>query len=67
AILYILLALFIIVTNFSQFPAAIALIVKSAFGFEQAAGGVIGYGIAQAMINGIKRGLFSNEARRVSE
>ncbi len=62
AILYILLALFIIVTNFSQFPSAIALIVKSAFGFEQAAGGVIGYGIAQAMINGIKRGLFSNEA-----
>ena len=62
AILDILLALFIIVTNFSQFPAAIALIVKSAFGFEQAAGGVIGYGIAQAMINGIKRGLFSNEA-----
>jgi len=62
AILYILLALFIIITNFSQFPAAIVLIVKSAFGFEQAAGGVIGYGIAQAMINGIKRGLFSNEA-----
>lgn len=62
AILYILLALFIIITNFSEFPAAIALIVKSAFGFEQAAGGVIGYGIAQAMINGIKRGLFSNEA-----
>nr|WP_299040550.1 alanine/glycine:cation symporter family protein [uncultured Psychrobacter sp.] len=62
AILYILLALFIIITNFSQFPAAIALIVKSAFGFEQAVGGVLGYGIAQAIINGIKRGLFSNEA-----
>lgn len=62
AILYILLALYVILTNFSEFPAAIALIVKSAFGFEQAAGGVIGYGIAQAMINGIKRGLFSNEA-----
>lgn len=62
AILYILLALYIIITNFSEFPAAVALIVKSAFGFEQAAGGVIGYGIAQAMINGIKRGLFSNEA-----
>ncbi|GAA0316042.1 alanine/glycine:cation symporter family protein [Psychrobacter aestuarii] len=62
AILYVLLALFIIVTNFSQFPAAVAHIVKSAFGFEQAAGGVLGYGIAQAMINGIKRGLFSNEA-----
>lgn len=62
AILYILLALFIVITNFSQFPGAIVLIVKSAFGFEQAAGGVIGYGIAQAMLNGIKRGLFSNEA-----
>ncbi|MGM8886698.1 alanine/glycine:cation symporter family protein [Psychrobacter sp. 1U2] len=62
AILYILLALFIIITNFSQFPAAIALIVKSAFGFEQAVGGVLGYGIAQAIINGVKRGLFSNEA-----
>ena len=62
AILYILLALYIIITNFSEFPAAVALIVKSAFGFEQAAGGVISYGIAQAMINGIKRGLFSNEA-----
>ena len=62
AILYILLALYIIITNFSEFPAAVALIVKSAFGFEQAAGGVIGYGIAQAMINGIKRGLFSYEA-----
>lgn len=62
AILYIILALFIIITNITEFPAAIALIVKSAFGLEQAAGGVLGYGIAQAMINGIKRGLFSNEA-----
>ena len=62
AILYVLLARYVILTNFSEVPAAIALIVKSAFGFEQAAGGVIGYGIAQAMINGIKRGLFSNEA-----
>ncbi|WP_296402502.1 sodium:alanine symporter family protein [Psychrobacter sp.] len=62
AILYVGLALYIIVTNITQFPAAIALIFKSAFGFEQAAGGVLGYGIAQAMINGIKRGLFSNEA-----
>ncbi|PNK60477.1 alanine/glycine:cation symporter family protein [Psychrobacter sp. FDAARGOS_221] len=62
AMLYIFLALFIIITNFSLFPVAIAHIVKSAFGLEQAAGGVLGYGIAQAMINGIKRGLFSNEA-----
>ena len=62
AILYVLLALYIIITNFALFPAAIAHIFESAFGVQQAAGGVVGYGIAQAMMNGIKRGLFSNEA-----
>lgn len=62
AIMYILLALYIILTNLSVFPQAIASIFKSAFGLEQAAGGVIGYTVAQAMINGIKRGLYSNEA-----
>lgn len=62
AILYILLALYVILTNLSAFPSAIALIFKSAFGLEQAAGGVVGYTVATAMINGIKRGLFSNEA-----
>ena len=35
---------------------------KSAFGLQEAAAGGLGYAIAQAMINGIKRGLFSNEA-----
>ena len=62
AILYVLLALYIIITNITLFPAAIAHIFESAFGVQQAAGGVVGYGIAQAMMNGIKRGLFSNEA-----
>ena len=37
------------------------MIVKRAFGFEQAAGGFTG-GLAAAMLNGVKRGLFSNEA-----
>ena len=57
AVLYLLLALYVIFTNLSDVPAAFALIVKSAFGIEQAAGGVLG-----AMLNGVKRGLFSNEA-----
>ena len=38
-----------------------AHIVGSAFGFQEAAGGITG-GIAAAMLNGVKRGLFSNEA-----
>ncbi|MCP8687869.1 alanine/glycine:cation symporter family protein [Marinobacterium sedimentorum] len=54
---YLLVALYVIALNLSEVPAVFALIVKSAFGLEQAAGGIAG-----AMLNGIKRGLFSNEA-----
>ena len=57
AALYLLMALVILVMHITEVPAALALIIKSAFGFEQAFGGVAG-----AMLNGIKRGLFSNEA-----
>ncbi|MEM1504129.1 alanine/glycine:cation symporter family protein [Domibacillus sp. 8LH] len=58
AVFYIGVALFIVIMNIEQVPGVLALIVKSAFGLEQAAGGTFG-----AMImNGIKRGLFSNEA-----
>ncbi|BFH61938.1 alanine/glycine:cation symporter family protein [Paenibacillus azoreducens] len=55
---YVLLALYIVVTNFTLLPSVILLIVKSAFGFQQVAGGGLG---AMVML-GIKRGLFSNEA-----
>lgn len=58
AVGYILLSAFILITNITAIPAMISLIVKSAFGFEQAAGGMVGV----AMMQGIKRGLFSNEA-----
>ncbi|MCR5849783.1 MAG: alanine:cation symporter family protein [Bacteroidaceae bacterium] len=58
AIGYILLALYILVVNITEIPAMFALIVRSAFGFEQAAGGAVGIAIMQ----GVKRGLFSNEA-----
>ncbi|WNS78948.1 alanine/glycine:cation symporter family protein [Domibacillus sp. DTU_2020_1001157_1_SI_ALB_TIR_016] len=58
AVFYIGMALFITIANIDQVPGVLALIVKSALGLEQAAGGAFG-----AMImNGIKRGLFSNEA-----
>ena len=55
---YILLALYIMLTNFTAIPGVIVLIVKSAFGLEEAIGGTMG----AAMMMGIKRGLFSNEA-----
>lgn len=58
ACVYILLALYIIIANISLFPDVMSLIFRNAFGLEQAFGG----GVGMAMILGIKRGLFSNEA-----
>lgn len=62
ALLYLALALFIMFSNLEKLPDVLMLIFKSAFGLQEAAAGGLGYAIAQAMINGIKRGLFSNEA-----
>ncbi|WP_120511663.1 alanine/glycine:cation symporter family protein [Photobacterium salinisoli] len=62
AICYLLLALVVVAMNIEQVPSVVALIFRSAFGLEEAASGALGYTIAQGMINGLKRGLFSNEA-----
>ncbi|MCU9614951.1 alanine:cation symporter family protein [Caldibacillus lycopersici] len=58
AIMYIAIALVVVILNITELPGVIALIFKSAFGFEEAFAGMIG----AAIMNGIKRGLFSNEA-----
>ena len=58
AIGYLVLTVVIIVMNYHLIPHVFKVIVLDAFGFTQIAGG----GIGAAMMNGIKRGLFSNEA-----
>ncbi|MGM9926372.1 MAG: alanine/glycine:cation symporter family protein [Bacillus sp. (in: firmicutes)] len=58
AVAYIILALYIVVTNFTEIPTVFALIFKNAFGIDQAVGG----GLGAAVLYGVKRGLFSNEA-----
>lgn len=58
AISYVVLALVIIVMNIGLIPHVFRLIVLDAFGIEQIAGG----GIGVTIMNGVKRGLFSNEA-----
>ena len=55
---YIVLALGIVLFNAGHFVGVVELIVANAFGWEQALGG----GIGAALMQGIKRGLFSNEA-----
>lgn len=59
--IYVLLALGIMAMNITEVPGVLLAIVKSAFGLEEAVGGATG-SITAAMLNGIKRGLFSNEA-----
>jgi len=61
AVAYLLLAVVVVALNITEVPAMLGLIVTSAFGLQEAAGGVTG-GLAAAMLNGVKRGLFSNEA-----
>ena len=58
AVGYLLLSVYILIANIQNVPAMLALIVRSAFGLEQAVGGVVGVAVMQ----GVKRGLFSNEA-----
>ncbi|MER2032859.1 alanine:cation symporter family protein [Exiguobacterium sp. A1_3_1] len=56
--LYLIAALYVVVTNLTELPGVFAMIFKSAFGIEQAFGGSVGAAISL----GVKRGLFSNEA-----
>lgn len=55
---YVLVALGIVLFNIEQIPGIIAHIFNSAFGLAEAGGGLVG----TAIIQGIKRGLYSNEA-----
>ena len=58
AVGYIILALGVVIYNIAEIPAVLGHIFRSAFGWEQALGG----GMGAAVMQGIKRGLFSNEA-----
>lgn len=62
AIFYIVAGIAVIILRITEVPAALALIVKSAFSFEAVGGGVFGYAIILAMRQGVARGVFSNEA-----
>ena len=58
AIAYILVVLFIIIKNIKLVPHMFGIIFKSAFNLKAGFGGLFG----TAILNGIRRGLFSNEA-----
>ena len=61
AVAYTVLAMVIVAININYLPDVLGQIVGGAFGLTELAGGFAG-GIAAALLNGVKRGLFSNEA-----
>ena len=62
AVLYIVICAGIILMHIGEIPAALALILDSAFTGTAAAGGFAGSTVMMAMQNGIARGVFSNES-----
>lgn len=62
AILWVGASLIISLWHIVEIPALIEMIVRSAFGWQEAASGAVGYTISQAITNGFQRGMFSNEA-----
>ena len=62
ALLYITATLIILVTHAGEIPAAVVLVVDSAFNGAAASGGFAGATIMLALRMGIARGIFSNEA-----
>lgn len=62
ALAYLAVAFVVVVRHLPELPGIVALVVRSAFGLEQAAAGGMGWAVSQAMMQGVRRGLFSNEA-----
>lgn len=62
AVLYMLGATVVLVINFADIPAAIALVFTDAFTGTAAVGGFAGAGVMAAIRFGVARGIFSNES-----
>lgn len=62
ALFYLIIAVIILGMNIGEIPTIISRIVASAFDFSAMAGGLFGTIFSKAMLMGVKRGLFSNEA-----
>lgn len=62
AIAYVAASVFILAINADKVPATVALIIEAAFNPQSALGGVVGFGVMQAIQSGVARGIFSNES-----
>ncbi|MFP2515943.1 alanine/glycine:cation symporter family protein [Buttiauxella agrestis] len=62
ALIWVLMSLVVMAMNIERLPEVVSLVFKSAFGWQEAASGAIGFTISQAITTGFQRGMFSNEA-----
>ena len=62
ALLWVAACLLITLWHIVELPAIIEMIIRSAFGWQEAAAGAVGYSVSQAITSGFQRSMFSNEA-----
>lgn len=62
AFAYLLLAIWVVGHNVEKLPQVLALVLKSAFGLQEAVSGALAYGVTQAITQGMQRGAFASEA-----
>ncbi len=61
-VIYVVATLFVLISHYQAIPAALLLIVDSAFNGHAAVGGFTGAAMIAALRFGVARGVFSNEA-----
>lgn len=62
ALIYIIISLYVIISNIKTLPSALSSIFIGAFNPSAVMGGAAGIGVKEAIRYGVARGLFSNEA-----
>lgn len=62
ALVWLIPCLGVILWHIDRLPEILLTIVESAFGWQPAAAGAVGYTLSQALNNGFQRGIFSSEA-----
>ncbi|MFV0265479.1 MAG: alanine/glycine:cation symporter family protein [Kluyvera sp.] len=62
ALVWVVTCLLISLWHIVEMPAIINMIIRSAFGWQEAAAGAVGYSVSQAITSGFQRSMFSNEA-----
>lgn len=62
SVAWILMSLYVVALHIERLPDVVTLVIKSAFGWHQAASGALAFTLSQAITTGFQRGMFSNEA-----